>query len=82
MLCARWARRSLRQPGRAAKRGTYAALPPHLSLKLTPPITARSDPTKLEPQPPEFGQKRQLAVHARENLIFEVRMRRVKKRGG
>jgi hypothetical protein len=27
----------------------------------------------MEPQPPEFGQKRQVETHAGEPLVFEVR---------
>jgi hypothetical protein len=33
----------------------------------------------LEPQPPDFGQRRQVAVHAREPLVFEVRLVKVRK---
>jgi FKBP-type peptidyl-prolyl cis-trans isomerase len=32
----------------------------------------------LEPQPPEFGQKRQVEVHAREPLVFEVKLIKVR----
>ena len=32
----------------------------------------------MEPQPPEFGQKRQVEVHAREPLVFEVKLIKVR----
>ena len=32
----------------------------------------------LEPQPPEFGQKRQVEVHASEPMIFEVKLIKVR----
>jgi hypothetical protein len=28
----------------------------------------------MEPQPPEFGQKRQVEAHANEPLVFEVKL--------
>ena len=36
----------------------------------------------LEPQPPEFGQKRQVEVHASEPLVFEVKLVKTRQRGG
>ena len=33
----------------------------------------------LAPQPPDFGQRRQVTVHAREPLVFEVRLVKVRK---
>lgn len=34
----------------------------------------------LEPQPPEFGQKRQVEVHASEPLVFEVKLVKTRQR--
>ena len=34
----------------------------------------------LQPQPPTFATKRQLLVHSREPLMFEIEMRKVQRR--
>ena len=33
----------------------------------------------LLPQPPDFGQRRQVSVHSKEPLVFEVRLVKVRK---
>ncbi len=33
----------------------------------------------LLPQPPDFGQRRQVAVHSKEPLVFEVRLVKIRK---
>ena len=48
----------------------------NLLLTLNSPPVYRDG---LLPQPPDFGQRRQVIVHAREPLVFEVRLVKVKK---
>ena len=33
----------------------------------------------LLPQPPDFGQRRQVSVHSKEPLVFEVRLVKIRK---
>ena len=33
----------------------------------------------LMPQPPDFGQRRQVSVHSKEPLVFEVRLVKIRK---
>ena len=40
-----------------------------------------SAPKILKPQPPEFGQRRQIEAHCTEPLLFEVRVVKIRKGG-
>ena len=47
---------------------------------LVPPSAGYGkDPSRFQPQPPEYGQRRQIAVHASEPLIFEILVVKVRK---
>ncbi len=51
---------------------------------LVPPeqgYTSAVGGVELEPQPPTFATKRQLANHAREPLLFEIELLRINRRG-
>lgn len=45
---------------------------------LVPPEVGYGDAAPLEPQPPGFAAKRQVASHKAEPLLFEVQLLRVK----
>eukprot|EP00884_Botryococcus_braunii_P015880 jgi/Botrbrau1/2976/Bobra.0026s0040.1 len=41
---------------------------------MLPPVTAYGEDVSLQPQPPTFPTKRQLLNHAKEPLLFEVKL--------
>jgi len=47
---------------------------------IKPELGYRANPKSLDPQPPEFGQRRQIEVHSAEPMIFEVKLVKTRRR--
>lgn len=47
---------------------------------IKPELGYQSNPKGLDPQPPEFGQRRQVEVHSGEPMIFEVKLVKTRRR--